>query len=359
MKLWAVKSLTHEGKGTDETIALGIDWVISKAHELGGRWIINMSLGAAVRGGTAEEEVIARAADEGIVMIAAAGNDGHDFLEYPAAYRGVIPVAAVDDHDVKADFSNYGYGIDAVAPGVDVPSCVIDGVELGADIVTGETTALARGLIGSPFGIVTGKIVDAKLGHPEDFPANTTGSIALIKRGVLDFREKVRNAKNAGAKAVVIWNSDPTSAVPLFTLLPPDCDDENDPKCPDEWKNFQFLVSINVTQADGLKLQGLANHNATASFFSALYGRRSGTSMATPHVAAMAALVLALKPDLKPVDLQWLIHRTARDIGDEGWDYLTSYGMIDALAAAKYVAPERFGLSQQDPPTTKRRSSRP
>lgn len=359
VKLWAVKSLNAQGKGFDETIAAGIDWVISKAQEAGGRWIINMSLGAAVRGGKLEEQSIARAWEAGIIMIAAAGNDGHDFLEYPAAYPGVIPVSAVDEQDALASFSNFGYGIVAAGPGVDVPSCVIDGVEEGADIVIDNTTVLARGLIGSPFGIVSGKIVDAQIGKTNQFPVAVNGNIALIKRGEIDFREKVRNAKNAGAKAVVIWNSDPTDAVPVFTLLPRDCDDPDDPQCPDEWKNYQFLVTMNVTQADGLKLQGLANQNATASYFSALYGRRSGTSMATPHVAAAAALVLALKPDVTPADMDWLIRRTARDIGDEGWDYATSYGMVDALAAAKYVAPERFGVPPQDPPVTKRRSARP
>jgi subtilisin family serine protease len=359
VKLWAVKALNAQGKGFDEGIALGIDWIISKAHEVGGRWVVNMSFGSAVRGGNMEEAAISRAYDAGIIMIAAAGNDGHDFLEFPAAYAGVIPVGAVNDQDIRADFSNFGYGIDAVGPGVDVPSCVIDGVEEGADIIVGDTTVLARGLIGSPFGVVTGRIVDAKLGRPDEFTAAVNGNIALIKRGELDFREKVRNAKNAGAKAVVIWNSDPTDAVPAFTLLPRDCDDPDDPECPDEWKNYQFILSMNVTKADGIKLQGLANQNATASFFSALYSRKSGTSMATPHVAAAAALVLALKPDIKPVDMNWLIRRTARDLGDEGWDYQTSYGMVDALAAAKFVAPERFGVPQPSTPITKRRSSRP
>lgn len=358
VKLWAVKALTQEGKGTDETIALGLDWVISKAQELGGRWVVNMSLGSAVRGGDLEEEACERAYNAGIILVAAAGNDGHDFLEYPAAYRGVIPVGAVDDHDVKADFSNFGYGIDAVAPGVNVPSCMIEGAEKAAEIGVGDTIVLARGLKGSPFGAATGKIVDAKLGYPEDFPANVSGNIALIKRGEIDFREKARNAKNAGATAVVIWNSDPTEDVPEFTLVPQHCDEPDAPQCPAEWRNYQFLVSMNITQADGLKLQGLASKNATASYFSAMYSRKSGTSMATPHVAGTIALLLSLKPDLRPVDVPWIIHHTSRDIGDQGWDYLTGYGMVDALAAAKFVAPDRFGLPPQETPPTKRRPSR-
>jgi len=270
----------------------------------------------------------------------------------------VIPVAAVDDHDVLADFSNYGYGITVVAPGVDIASCVTDGQNKAADIVFSDTTILARGLKGSPFGSATGHLIDSKLGYPEDFPASVAGNIALIKRGDFDFREKVRNAKNAGATAVVIWNNREDDDVPEFNLVP-HCDDPNDAQCPEEWRGYQFLVTMNIKLEDGLKLLTLSHKTATVSYFSELYARKKGTSMASPYVAASAALVLALAPGLKPVDIDWLLRRTARDLGEPGWSYDTSYGMVDALAAAKYVAPDRFGLPQQQPPITKRRSSRP
>jgi parallel beta-helix repeat protein len=67
-------------------------------------------------------ETLQYAYDQGVVLAAAAGNDDIDKLAYPASYDEVIAVAATDDEDHKADFSNYGDWVDIAAPGVDIYS---------------------------------------------------------------------------------------------------------------------------------------------------------------------------------------------------------------------------------------------
>jgi aminopeptidase YwaD len=57
---------------------------------------------------------------------------------------------------------------------------------------------------------VGGRVVNAEAGLPADFPADTAGAIALIRRdGVVFFRDKVANAVAAGAAGVVIYNNEP------------------------------------------------------------------------------------------------------------------------------------------------------
>ena len=63
------------------------------------------------------------------------------------------------------------------------------------------------------------------------------------------------------------------------------------------------------------------------------YASRSGTSMATPHVAATAALVLSVNPQLTNEELSRILTDTAVDLGAPGWDSNFGYGRIDALAA--------------------------
>jgi thermitase len=63
---------------------------------------------------------VADAYAAGAILIAGAGNDNTDILTYPAAYPGVISVAATDQNDVKAGFSNYGSWVDVAAPGVQI-----------------------------------------------------------------------------------------------------------------------------------------------------------------------------------------------------------------------------------------------
>ncbi len=59
----------------------------------------------------------------------------------------------------------------------------------------------------------------------------------------------------------------------------------------------------------------------------------SGTSMATPHVSATAALMLLRQPDLTPFEVRTLLHDTSVDLGDEGFDVKFGYGRIDVLNA--------------------------
>jgi serine protease len=59
----------------------------------------------------------------------------------------------------------------------------------------------------------------------------------------------------------------------------------------------------------------------------------SGTSMATPHVVGVAALMKSVNPSLTNVQLRNLLHTTAEDIGAPGWDEYFGYGMVDAYAA--------------------------
>ena len=67
------------------------------------------------------------------------------------------------------------------------------------------------------------------------------------------------------------------------------------------------------------------------------YYARTGTSQATPYVAGLAALLLAINPDLEPDDLRLIIERTAQNIRPigSGWSPQFGYGRIDAAAAAE------------------------
>jgi serine protease len=360
VKLWNVKVLDREGKGYDEYTAAGIDWVVEQQRLWGGRWVINMSLGSASLGGKLEGLAVQRAYAAGVVLVASAGNRNQDWLDYPAAYPGVIAVGAVGEDGEKAEFSSYGGGMPIVAPGVAVQSTFIEGREEIGEVAVGTAETVARGLIGSPFGTFTGKIVPSGHGELGQFPANVAGNIALIQRGgVLSFREKARNAKNAGAAAVVIWNHDASDPrPPLWTLTPRGCGAGED-NCEPEWQNYAFPLTVGVANTEGLALVAKAGQTANITFISARYGRLSGTSMAAPHVASTAALLLALDPTMNASEVQFVIRHTARDTSKPGWDFKTSWGIVDALAAAQFVAPSRFNLPPTNYTSPRRRSARP
>jgi subtilisin family serine protease len=63
------------------------------------------------------------------------------------------------------------------------------------------------------------------------------------------------------------------------------------------------------------------------------YCYKSGTSMAAPHVAGLAALVYAQRPAFSPDQVAQLLQNTAQDMGEPGWDQYTGWGRIDAYRA--------------------------
>jgi subtilisin family serine protease len=357
VKIWAVKVLNGLGEGTDENVALGIDWVVSRAKALGGRWVINMSLGA-YEPSELEDAAVQNAVANGVVVVAGAGNRGIAILDFPAGYRNVIAVGATDEQNKRAGFSSYGPGMGVTAPGVNVASTLPEGTNTAADIEVAGQIIDGWGLGGAPKGVVNGPFVYVGVGQPEDYPSNMAGKIAVSSRGVLQFREKARNAKNAGAKALVIINSiDDHDSVVNWSLIVRKCN-ENGCIIEPEWVDYEFPLTIGVSYADGEKLRALSS-NATArlEYRFEPYGLLDGTSMSTPHVAGAAALLLSLAPETNVAEITHALEATAKDLGTPGWDFDFSNGLVDVFAAAKYLKPSAFGLTQPPPITPGKRRS--
>ncbi|MFZ2095834.1 MAG: S8 family serine peptidase [Anaerolineales bacterium] len=69
-----------------------------------------------------------------------------------------------------------------------------------------------------------------------------------------------------------------------------------------------------------------------------------GTSMATPHVSGVAALLLSLNPTLTPDQIRNALESTAKDLGDLGRDYIYGWGLVDAASALQSI-PKLFDLT--------------
>lgn len=191
--------------------------------------IINLSLSgsAGQPPSRAESEAIADVAAAGVLIVAAAGNEGSGQPAYPAAAPEVISVAAVDIQLRRANYSNFGSTVDIAAPG---------------------------GFTGGDF--------------------NGDG----FADGVLS-----TGGSDAGGRIT-----------------------------------YEYRFS-------------------------------NGTSMASPHVAAVAALVMAANPALSAAEVRQVLESTAHDLGDTGRDDLYGHGLVDAAAAVR-EALRRAGNSPEDIP---------
>ncbi|QWK10580.1 MAG: S8 family peptidase [Thermoflexus hugenholtzii] len=115
--LLAVKVLDADGWGLVSWVANGIRYAADWGAAFGKRTVINLSLGS-LYPSSVVADAVAYAQGKGALIVAAAGNDGINELFYPAAYPGVIGVAATDSSDQRASFSNSGSHVDIAAPGV-------------------------------------------------------------------------------------------------------------------------------------------------------------------------------------------------------------------------------------------------
>jgi subtilisin family serine protease len=116
-RLLPVRVLDDAGSGTAEDVAAGIDW--ARTH---GADVINLSLGSEIpiigaMGGDEIDAAIRRAIAAGLVVVAAAGNNGVPVCEQPAASEGLLCVGAVDRRSQRSFFSSFGQGLGVVAPG--------------------------------------------------------------------------------------------------------------------------------------------------------------------------------------------------------------------------------------------------
>jgi len=111
-----IKVLDSSGSGSDADVAQGIDW--ARTH---GADVINMSLGdCPTCSATIVDDAITAAANADVLLVAAAGNDAHNLVDYPANHPDVMAVSALDANLNLTGYSNYGASLSLSAPGGDI-----------------------------------------------------------------------------------------------------------------------------------------------------------------------------------------------------------------------------------------------
>ncbi len=144
VKIIAVKTkLDSSPGGSLEATFQGVEYAIAADAD-----IINMSWGSNAYSHTFQDLFIT-AHSLGITLVAASGNSGSSYYSYPASYLYVISVGATTPSDQKAGFSNYGYQIDVMAPGVDILSTLpVNDNSYGNLSGTSMASPLVAGLCG-------------------------------------------------------------------------------------------------------------------------------------------------------------------------------------------------------------------
>ncbi|WP_410891415.1 S8 family serine peptidase [Neobacillus sp. 204] len=329
-ELYVYRVLGPGGSGSDETVMAGIERAVAD-----GMNVMNLSLGANNNDPLYPTSIaINNAVLSGITAVVAAGNSGDRMytLGSPGSASLALTVGASD-----------------------VPQ-TIPTMKGQLDSVNANMRGLAKGW-NSDFSTFQGQALNIvnipNYGAANDYRnLDVAGKVVLVQRGNgQTINDKILQAKLKGAAAILIWNNNPTEGYMPFYL----------------GEGVDFIPSFNLTNADGLALQqkivagnsqfsftdlgslttpgdnlasfssrgpsrvtydikpeitapgvnvlstvpGFVHNHDNPSDYTTAYERMSGTSMATPNVTGIAALLLQAKPDLTPDDVKAILMNTA------------------------------------------------
>jgi hypothetical protein len=167
-----VRVLDCNGMTSVATFLNGLDWIVAH-HQPGVPAVLNMSLGGAAN--SLVDAAVETAIADGIVVVAAAGNEGEPACwGSPARVPGAITVAATDITDWSPNWSNYGSCVDIFAPGQQVTSSwnttdtairTIDGTSMAAPLVSGAVALILQASpTWSPAQVTAQLLSDATVG---------------------------------------------------------------------------------------------------------------------------------------------------------------------------------------------------
>jgi minor extracellular serine protease Vpr len=343
-RILAYRALGPGGGGTTENVLAAIEQAIKDKVD-----IMNLSLGNDINGPDLPISLaLNRAVERGIVAIAAAGNSG------PNIWTVGSPGTA-----------SKAISVGASTPTLDVPYLLIEGIrdKMRVQPLAGSGSwAMDRSL---PFA-------DGGLGTKADLK-DVMGKIVLIKRGNITFSEKASNAREAGAKAVIIYNNlsggfmgnlDAPMEIPVGSITK---------KEGEILKNkLHTLAKVQVSQEKDLladfssrgpvtdtwevKPDIVAPGVAVNSTIPGGYLSLQGTSMAAPHVAGACALIKQAHPEWTPEQIKAALMNTAKPLDKNGKPYRTyeqGAGRIqvtEAIKASSLVTPSslRFGKYESE-----------
>lgn len=325
--------------------------LIAAANECAsqGSQVISMSLGGS-RSSRTERNGFANLLSNGVLNIAAAGNDGNTADSYPASYDAVMSVAAVDSGNQHANFSQRTSQVEISAPGEAILSSVAGDGRL-AQLDVGGTDYFANGVVphifynnegtyspGNTDGSVSGPLGACTTSNGSVSCPDMTGKICLAERtanqGDNTSTSRTRYPENvaanacmdAGAVGVVIYSNAARPGLQAPFLV--------------DWDSkVGSAPHASVDRATGQALLAKVGQNATLSKTAGHdWEYYNGTSMATPHVSAVAALAWSHHPACSATEVRTALTSTALDLDVAGRDDKTGHGLVQAKAAKDYLA---------------------
>ncbi|MCP3667524.1 MAG: S8 family serine peptidase [Gammaproteobacteria bacterium] len=311
--------------------------------------VINMSLGGNDPS-SFEQDGFKIIANNNVLILASAGNDGNTKLNYPASYDSIMSVGAVDSNNQHAYFSQFNKAVEIAAPGMSILSTVVRGNGTLAQLDVGGTDYFADGVVPHDYFIINQAgdeyiiVPGANRGEVSGLLGKCTTSgasyscpdmynkVCLVERGENEANGNLPEYKaaeaciNAGAAGVIVYSDKTQPGLQKYRMIDPN-------------KTIKGTPTASVDRATGMAL--VAQVGKLVHF--SVQGNQdwkyeNGTSMAAPHASAVAALVWSHHAGCSAANVRNALTSTALDIDRHGRDDKTGHGLVQARAAVDYLS---------------------
>lgn len=346
--IYAYRVLGPQGTGSTGAILAGIDQAVEDDMD-----VINMSLGANYNDPLYVTSIaVNNAVLAGVTAVVSAGNSGNGM--YTLGSPGTSPLAlTVGANDTSVTIPTFTGTLHADAS------------------VSADLKLIARGfddkieeLKGQNLQVVDGE-------NGSYFDKDVNGKVILDTRGYIDLRSMINNAKKEGAKALLLYNAYPLEDVYLgegFDSLPVfSISDEQGAEMKEALASGSATFSFDelgdpvVTGGDVLAdfssrgpsrvlydikpevtAPGVSVLSTVPSYvhgedqignYKNAYERLSGTSMASPNVAGVAALLKQTDPDMTPAEIKTRLMNTAAPLNGDYSVFEVGAGRVDPYKA--------------------------
>lgn len=344
LNLHIIKVFNESGWGYSSSLVAAVDDCVAAGSN-----IISMSLGGSGSSAT-EGNAFENYYNQGVLSIAAAGNDGNTAHSYPASYDAVVSVAAVDSGNMHANFSQRTNQVELAGPGEAVLSSVAIGDGQLAQLTVGGTDYFGHGVVPHLFynstlafdapgndGSASGTLGVCTTSGTSFSCGDMTGKICLVERAENQADSTTSTENNypeyraanacadAGAAGIVIYSNAARPGLQAPFLV--DFDGK-----------VQGVPTASVDRTTGLELAAKAGQSASLSKSGNQdWDYYNGTSMATPHVSAVAALVWSYHETCSAAEIRSALAAAAEDLDTAGRDNKTGYGLVKTQATIDYL----------------------
>ncbi|WP_141430967.1 S8 family serine peptidase [Bacillus sp. 03113] len=326
----AYRALGPGGSGTTEQVIAAIDQAMKDHVD-----ILNLSLGSDVNGPDLPISLaLNKAVDYGITAVTSSGNSG------PKVWTVGSPGTA-----------DKAISVGASTPPLKIPYLTVTGMKYPIRLEPMQGSIIWA-------EVRPNLLTDGYLGRKEDLK-EVNGKVVLLKRGGISFTEKAKNAYQAGALAVLIYNNtsgaffgNVTDALPIPVLSMMKKDGEKLLKAVKKGNVFvrselreemDFMADFSsrgpVTSTWQIKPDVVAPGVAINSTVPGGYLSLQGTSMAAPHVAGACALIKQAHPDWRPEQIKAALMNSAKQLMNRKNQFYKAYeqgaGRIQITEAVK------------------------